>query len=73
VTNRPPQPPAADPGALPQVEQKLQDRELPMGATSRAVAGYLYFPQYSKKKKADALELDYSRDAESASLRLPVK
>jgi hypothetical protein len=73
VTDRSPQPPRTDPGALPQVEQKLQDWELPMGATSKPVAGYLYFPQYSKKKKGDSLELDYSRDDDSASLRFPVK
>jgi hypothetical protein len=69
----PPPPPRSDPGALAQVEQRLQDRELPMGPTSKAVAGYLYFPQYGKKKKGDAVELDYSRDDDSASLKFPVK
>jgi len=73
VSNGNPRPPVADPDPLPAVERKLQDLELPMGPTDRAVAGYLYFPQFAKKKKSDAVELRYSRDDDSASLSFPTK
>jgi hypothetical protein len=73
VSNRDPRPPVNSPDPLPGVERKLQDRELPTGSTRHAVAGYLYFPQYGKKKKGDAIELQYSRDNDDASLRFPSK
>lgn len=53
------------------VEEKVQDKALPEGATRKAVAGYLYFPQYAKKHKSDAVELDYSKDDVSVKLVFP--
>lgn len=53
------------------VEEKVQDKALPDGTTRKAVAGYLYFPQYGKKRKSDPIELDYSKDDLSVKLVFP--
>jgi hypothetical protein len=54
------------------IEAKLRDKALPDGPTTRAVAGYLYFPA-SKKRKSDALELQYSKGDAELDLRFPAK
>lgn len=51
----PPGPPAYPPPGVSDadrdaMQRELQDRQLPEGATSKPVAGYLYFPASSKKK-----------------------
>jgi len=72
VSNYPrPQDPQQNPsgsGRDPHVEEKVLDKALPEGETTKAVAGYLYFPQYTKKKKTDAVELEYSKDDVSLNL-----
>jgi hypothetical protein len=55
------------------VEQKMRDKALPEGATPKAVAGYLYFPVYGKRKKGDALELDFTKESAELNLVLPAK
>jgi hypothetical protein len=55
------------------LEDKLAAKELPEGKTGRAVAGYLYFPQPTKKLKDAKLELTYSKDGTSVALSLPAK
>jgi hypothetical protein len=52
------------------MEAQLQKWELPEGKTSSSVAGYLYFPVSAKSSKG-ALELQYSHDNSSVSLKLP--
>lgn len=49
---------------------KVQRLALPEGAIKTAIAGYLYFPQRSKKKKSDEIELRYDRDASEVRLLL---
>ena len=39
--------------------QELEDKALPEGKTERAVAGYLYFPMTTAKRKNVAYELMY--------------
>jgi len=73
ISNGPP-PPAAAAGPDPRVvEAKLREKALPEGRTADRVAGYLYFPQYSKKKKGDAIELEYSKQDVEVDLRFPAK
>ena len=50
---------------------RIADRALPQGETAKPVAGYLYFPQYGKKRKNDPVALNYSRDEVSVDLKLP--
>jgi hypothetical protein len=65
-----PDPPRGpDPRAL---ADRLKTRSLPEGKTSRAVAGYLYFPRL-KRSKDSRLELTYSKDATAVALALPTK
>ncbi len=64
-------PPPPDPRADPRViADKAQRRALAEGATKLAVAGYLYFPQFSKHKKTDEIELKCSREGVTANLTL---
>jgi hypothetical protein len=63
----PPPDPQIDPRA---VYDKVQRMALPEGDTRRAIAGYLYFPQYAKRKKSDPIELKYARDDVSVDLLL---
>jgi hypothetical protein len=66
-----PDPPRGpDPAVL---EDRLKARELPEGKTSRAIAGYLYFPRPPKKPKDSKLELTYSKDGNAATLLAPGK
>lgn len=46
--------PRTDPRVL---YDKIQRFALPEGMTKTAIAGYLYFPQHSKRKKSDEIEL----------------
>jgi len=66
----PPAPPSSvpDPRIL---ADKLWNKALPEGQTAKAVAGYVYFPRYAKKRKSDALELSYSDTDLSAVLAFP--
>lgn len=52
-------------------EARVRERALPLGETKHAVAGYLYFPQYGKKHKGDAIALNYSKDDVSVDLPFP--
>ena len=64
-------PPPPDPRADPRVLYgKVQRFALPEGPTSTAIAGYLYFPQFSKHKKSDDIELRFARDASEVNLLL---
>jgi hypothetical protein len=50
------------------MQLELDEQALPEGATTKPVAGYLYFP--AGKKKYDKFELRYEADA--ANIRLPL-
>lgn len=50
---------------------RIADRALPQGETAKPVAGYLYFPQYGKKRKNDPVALNYSHDEVSIDLKSP--
>jgi hypothetical protein len=50
---------------------RIAARALPQGETAKPVAGYLYFPQYGKKRKHDSVALNYSRDQVSIDLKFP--
>jgi hypothetical protein len=51
----------------------LHARALPEGPAVRPVAGYLYFPLPSKKRKSVPVELQYLKDGVLVSLPLPAK
>lgn len=53
-----------------QMEQELWERSLPDGKTTRAVAGYLYFPKPSGKAKDGAWDLLYDSPAGRVKLVL---
>jgi hypothetical protein len=74
VSNAPPPPAAKTPASVdPRVtEEKLRDRALPDGPTTKAVAGYLYFPA-SKRKKGEAMELQYTKGDVELDLKFPAK
>lgn len=65
----PPPPPGPDPVVL---ARRVRERVLPEGPARSAVAGYLFFPQYKRQKNAP-LELRWSKDNDSATLRIPEK
>jgi hypothetical protein len=73
VTNDPraAAPPKQGPDAL-VVEGRVRDKMIPEGQTSAPVAGYLFFPQLKKRHKGDVAELQWSKNRESAALRLPI-
>ncbi len=74
VTNDPAAAPPAQPPYDPYVvEARATEKALPLGKTTDAVAGYLYFPAPAKKHKGDALELRYSRNGATVTLPLPAK
>lgn len=52
------------------MEAQLDKWALPEGKTASPVAGYVYFPVSAKRSKG-ALELQYSHDGSSVSLKLP--
>ena len=69
-SNNIPTPP--DPRTDPRIiYDKVQRVALPEGTTKTAIAGYLYFPQYGKKKKSHEMELKYSKAADEVNLILP--
>jgi hypothetical protein len=57
-----------DPSAT---EEAVRRKALPEGKTAVPVAGYLFFQQYGRRKKTDAVVLNYSRDDESVDLHFP--
>ena len=64
-------PPPPNPKVDPQVVyDKVRRSALAEGATKTAIAGYLYFPQYAKRRKSDAIELKYARDDVTVNLAL---
>ena len=67
---RPPGPAATDRDRS-TMQQELEDKSLPEGKTSQAVAGYLYFPRPSGKAKTAAYELTYYGAARQVKLRVP--
>jgi len=74
VSNDPRDRPAPPPSNKPDrsaAEARVRDRALPLGETKRAVAGYLYFPQYGKKHKGDSMALNFSKDDVSVDLNFP--
>ena len=75
VTNRPAAPPPSPPSSASarDIESKMRDQALPEGLTSKAVAGYIFFPASAKRRKAGPLELKYSKDNQSVDLPLPAK
>ena len=73
VTNDPRAAPPPKLGPDPQmVEARIREKTLPEGQTHAAVAGYLFFPQLKKRRKGDVVELQWSKDRESAALRVTV-
>jgi hypothetical protein len=65
-------PPPPAPGADPRVVyDKVQRMALPEGDTKLVIAGYLYFPQYAKRRKSDEIELKYAKDDVRVNLLLP--
>jgi hypothetical protein len=68
---RDPPPPPPDPKVDPRaVYDKVQRFALAEGATQAAIAGYLYFPQFTKRKKSDEIELKYVKDNVAVHLLL---
>ncbi|HTB18273.1 MAG TPA: hypothetical protein VK708_09150 [Bryobacteraceae bacterium] len=64
-------PPPPDPKADPRVVyDKVRRYALAEGDTKTAIAGYLYFPQYAKRRKSDAIELKYTKDDVALNLVL---
>ncbi len=53
------------------MQQELEDKGLPQGKTTAAVAGYLYFPKPSGKVKSTAAELTYYGAPRQIKLRVP--
>jgi len=71
AANPPPPPrPGPDPDV---VESRVRAKTLPQGTARSPIAGYLFFAQFSKRHKGDAIVLDWSRDNLSADLHLPAK
>jgi hypothetical protein len=67
----PPTPRQDDPQTI---EERVRERMLPEGRARRAIAGYLFFPQFKRKRhKADVTELQWSKNRASAILLLPPK
>jgi hypothetical protein len=78
VTNDPraaPAPPPPSQTRDPQaVERRVLETVLPEGPTRVPVAGYLFFPTDKlKRRKGDAIELRWSKDSDSAVLKVPAK
>jgi hypothetical protein len=64
-------PPPPDPKVDPRVMyDKVRRSSLAEGDTKTVIAGYLYFPQYAKRRKSDAIELKYTRDNVNLNLTL---
>jgi hypothetical protein len=63
----PPPSPKADEHAI---YEKVRRSALAEGATKTMTAGYLYFPQYAKRRKSDAVEVKYAKDNVKLNLAL---
>lgn len=66
--NAPPPPDPKDPRI---VYDKVRLAALADGPTQAAIAGYLYFPQYEKRRKSDEIELKYAKHAQTVNLVFP--
>ena len=66
--DQPPAPQKPDQTAL---YNRIAAKALAQGGTSKPIAGYLYFPQYGKRRKSDPVELDWSKDDVSIALKFP--
>ena len=66
----PPPGPAATDRDRATMQQELEDKALPEGKTTAAVAGYLYFPRPSGKAKKPAAQLTYYGAARQLKLQL---
>jgi hypothetical protein len=56
------------------IEGRVRELSLPEGRTSVPVAGFLFFPlDKAKVRKGAVMELRWTKDGESATLRVPVK
>jgi hypothetical protein len=65
-------PPPPDPRTDPSViNDKVRRLALAEGDTKVAIAGYLYFPQYAKRKNSDEIELKYAKDDVTLNLVFP--
>lgn len=53
------------------MEMELEDKGLPEALVSKPVAGYLYFPIGSSKKKDSTYQLEYQLDGVDVKLTLP--
>lgn len=60
----PPLPPQPDGNTQASLEQRLDERSLPEGKTSKAVAGYLYFPKPTGDKHTDFELIYLGRDGQ---------
>lgn len=63
----PPPAPKVDPRV---VFERVRRSSLAEGETKIAIAGYLYFPQFAKRHKSDAIELKFAKDDVTANLTL---
>ena len=52
------------------IYEKVRRSALAEGDTKTVLAGYLYFPQYAKRRKSDAIELKYAKDNVTLNLDL---
>ena len=66
----PPNPAATDRDRA-AIQQELEEKSLPEGTATSAVAGYLYFPRPRGKAKSGAVELTYYSGSSQLKLRLP--
>jgi hypothetical protein len=75
VTNGSPAPPTSPrPSSGPDpywLDQQLRAKALGRGLTATPVAGYLYFRQSGKRRKSDAIELQYSNNDGSFGMLFP--
>lgn len=53
------------------MQTELEDKALPEGPASKAVAGYLYFPIPAKKKQFDVTALEYRSNEAKVHLNFP--
>jgi hypothetical protein len=69
-SSAPPRPASADRDYT-TIEQELADKALPEGKTTRAVAGYLYFPKPTAKQKNAACEITWQGNDKLVHLTIP--
>lgn len=68
--NAPPPPGASDRDQWAK-QRELEDKALPVGKVTQAVAGYLYFPKSSGKNRNTVFNLDWYSDTAKLSLPVP--